>query len=288
MLARIVTLAGFLLLAGCSANSPSTTAGAIGAAQTTATIAPATRPGGTPPASGTRSPTGTRRPGGTPGRVTPAVPPPAVAFRPAPWTPGERTTYLIQASETGQEAGQATYTIAREPQFDELVVDITIGSTQDRFQLGFEAETLQPLGEVRSIVTATGTIIIRAEYHDGGATIETVTPGGGQRALLNLPPVYYANDQFLVILRALPFAEGYRGALTVVPSQGDPPTLATVVTVTDQETVATPLGSLRAWRVEAHFGASTQPQVLWYGVEAPHYLVKYDAGTYIYLLQSRS
>ena len=213
-------------------------------------------------------------------RATPAAPP--VAFNPAPWRPGERTTYTIQERDTGQQVGQASYAVGREFETDSLSATVTINQTRDRYQMGFDTRTFQPISEVRMVSAPQTTLQIRAEYHQGGATIEVVSPAGTQRAELVLPPVYYANDQFLLILRALPFADGYRGFLTLVPSQGNPPQIPTTVTVTGQETVDTPLGPIPSWRVEADFDG--EKQSLWYGVEAPHYLVKYDNGRFVYLL----
>ena len=305
----IVTLLAALLLAGCGGGGGvngigvTPTSGPPAAVSTGAPIA--ITPAVTSPARATPTPVAaagspTRvtptRPAATPNtgaasptRATPraaspiaAVAAPPVAFQAAPWRQAERTTYAIQDRDTGQQVGQATYVIGREFETDSLSANVTINQTQDRYQMGFNTRTFQPTSELRTVATAQGTIEIRAEYHQGGATIEVVSAGGTQRAELVLPPVYYANDQFLLLLRALPFADGYRGFLTLVPSQGNPPQIPTTVTVVGQETVTTPLGPIRAWRVEADFNGNKQD--LWYGVEGPHYLVKYDNGRYVWLL----
>ena len=305
----IVTLLAALLLAGCGGGGGvdgigvTPTSGPPAAVSTGAPIAPTpavtstarATPTAIRAATGTTRVTPTRPPGtpitgaASPTRATPhaaspvaAVAAPPVAFEPAPWRQAERTTYAIQDRDTGQQVGQATYTIGREFETDSLSANVTINQTQDRYQLGFNTRTFQPTSEIRTVSTAQGTFEIRAEYHEGGATIEVVSAGGTQRAELVLPPVYYANDQLLLLLRALPFADGYRGFLTLVPSQGNPPQVPTTVTVVGQETVSTPLGPLRAWRVEADFNGNKQD--LWYGVEGPHYLVKYDNGRYVWLL----
>jgi len=210
-----------------------------------------------------------------------------VAFLPAPWQPGDRTLYTVTARDTGQVAGTASFTLGREFEAETLSALLAIGSTQDRFVMGWTTATLAPVSEIRSIVTPQGTIDIRAEFHAGGGTVEVINSVGTTVKQLNLPAKYYANDQLLMILRALPFKEGYQGALVLVPSQGDPATLNAVVTVTGQETVTTPLGPVRAWRVEAQFENNPTLQVLWYGVEAPNYLVKYDNGRYIYTASQR-
>jgi hypothetical protein len=68
---------------------------------------------------------------------------------------------------------------------------------------------------------------------------------------------------------------------------GDPATQQAVVTVTGQETLTTPLGPVRSWRVEAQFENSATVQVMWYSVDSPNYLVKYDTGRYVYTVSQR-
>ena len=271
------------------AGGGETPAGGATAAQVIATQAGAptatAAPTGTAAAGSPTAPTGVAGSpaGASPratGPATPAAPP--VAFGAAPWVPGEKTTYTIQDRSTNKEVGQATYTAGQEFEAGTLSASITINQTQDEFQLGFDAKTLAPTSEVRSVKTPEGNLDIRAEYHQGGATVEATGPSGTQTAQINLPPVYYANDEFLLIVRALPLKEGYRGSLVLVSSQGNPPTIPVTVAVTGQETVTTPLGPLRAWKVEATFENSSQ--TLWIGVDAPHYLVKYDDGQYVWLL----
>lgn len=312
MLRRQILVVGLLLLlAACgSGGAPPATSGSgqtAAVAPTAAAVNPSTAPtvtatgspraGATrtasvgpviPPATGTIT---TRTPapaspiaaGATP-RPLPSASP--VAFGPAPWKPGDKTTYSVTTTD-GQPAGTATYTLGGEFEAATLSAVLAVGATQDRYQIGFDGKTFAPISQLRSIVTAQGTIDIRAEFHQGGATIEVVNSQGTIRNQLTLPPVYYANDQVIVILRALPFAQGYRGLLQIVPSQGDPATIAAVVSVTGQEDVTTPAGTITAWRVEADYENGAATQVLWYSVEAPNYLVRYDTGRYVYLLTAK-
>lgn len=209
-----------------------------------------------------------------------------VTFGKAPWALGEKTTYTVTTRD-GQAAGTATYTIGGEFEAATISANLNIGATQDRYQIGFDSRTFAPASELRSIVTAQGTIDIRAEFHPGGATIEVIDRSGTVRNQLTLPQIYYVNDQFLVILRALPFAEGYQGSLQLVPSQGTLTNIPTVVTVTGKEDVVTPLGTIACWRVTADYEGATTQQILWYSVEAPNNLVKYDTSRYIYLLTEK-
>lgn len=299
---RIPSLAaGCLLFLSACGGSPATVAPNTSTSVAPTTGAPATpvasaRPSATrtstvgaviPPATGTITtrtvPSATRTSGSATAAALPAADP--VTFGRAPWAVGERTSYTVTTRD-GQPAGTATYTVGGEFEAATLSANLAIGATQDRYQIGFDGRTFAPASELRSIVTETGTIDIRAEYHVGGATIEVIDRNGTVRNQLTLPRVYYANDQFLVILRALPFAEGYSGSLQLVPSQGNLATIPAVVTVTGQETITTSLGPIRCWKVVAHFAGSATQQTLWYGVGAPNYLVRYDNGRYVYTLSA--
>ena len=309
---RVLLVCGLLLLlAACGGGGGTTTPASVNTPESAALTSPplvattttsaSTARAGTPavptgsaavtaaathPAASTTTTAGTPPvAGGTP-RATPTAPP--VKFNAPPWQPGEKTTYSVTARDTGQNAGTATYALGREFEADTITAALTVNTTTDNFQLGMTTATLAPVSEVRSVVTESGTIEIRSEFHDGGATIQTISPAGTKQAQLNLPPVYFANDQFLMLLRALPFAPNYQGSLAVVPSQGDPSYITTTVTVTGQEKVSTVNGDVNCWRVEARFEGSDTPQVLWYGVDAPHYLVKYDSNKYVYLLTGAS
>ena len=308
MLRRQLLVAGLLLLlAACggggatTTNGPgpgvaeSPTAAANASARPSATVTNPARPSATrtstvgpviPPVTGTITTrtVGPATPATGSARPLPSASP--VAFGPAPWKPGDRTTYNVTTPD-GQSAGTATFTLGGEFEAATLSANLMVGGTQDRYQIGFDGKTFAPVSELRSIVTAQGTIDIRSEFHAGGATIEVINNQGTTRQQLSLPDTYYANDQFIVILRALPFAADYRGALQLVPSQGDPAWITAVVTVTGQEDVTTPAGTITSWRVEVDYEGGVATQVLWYSVEAPNYLVRYDTGRYVYLLTQK-
>jgi hypothetical protein len=221
---------------------------------------------------------------GTPGVLPEAA---RVTFAKAPWTQGERTAYVVTTTSDGQTAGNATYTIGGEFEATTVSANLTVGSTKDTFQIGFNGTTFAPTSEVRSIITPQGTISIQSEFHSGGATVQVIDANGTTRNQLTLQDPYYMNDQFLIILRALPFAQGYQGALAIVPSQGNPAAINAVVTVVGQEQITTPAGTFACWKVVAQYEGVEATQTLWFSTDDKHYLVRYDTGKYTYALSEK-
>jgi uncharacterized protein (DUF302 family) len=93
---------------------------------------------------------------------------------------------------------------------------------------------------------------------------------------IDVPPNAIENDQLLMTLRALPFAEGYEGKLTTVVGQ-NVAKIDTTVRIRGREQVTVPAGSFEAWKVELDFGQAKQQA--WYQAGAPNNLVQYDNGT---------
>lgn len=314
MRARIIVFTALaLLLAGCGGDTssptllptatPPGTSATPALARLSPTAPPATRSLGSATAvramataaTPQRSPAVTRTAAGSSTRVATAAaatrttPPPTptvtaspIAFGPAPWSPGEQTVYSIQERATGRTVGQASYTLGGEFEASTISARVTIDDTRDRWQIGFDTRTLEPITEFRTIVTARGTTEVLAEFRDGAVTIVLTTDRGDRRLQFGAPPVYYASDQLPLILRALPFATGYRGTLTAITVQDTLAPVAVTVVVAGQETVATPLGQILAWRVETNVVGGRQ--ILWYGVDAPHHLVRHDIEGYTFLL----
>lgn len=210
---------------------------------------------------------------------------PPAGFAPPPWAPGERTDYTIEDPATGRRVGQATYTIGGEFEAAILSVSATVGDRQERRQIAFDLRTFRPVSERQTVTTPGGTTGLTAEYRAGAATIERPAGDGARRDELALPPGSYAAGQLPVILRALPFAPDYQVALTVVAVQPTAHVLTATITVPGEEVIATPLGPVPCWRVEADLAG--EQQILWYGVDAPHALVRHDIGGYVYLLAGR-
>jgi hypothetical protein len=100
--------------------------------------------------------------------------------------------------------------------------------------------------------------------------------GNSRSASLDVPANAVDNDQLLMTLRALPFAEGYAVDYVVVVAQ-NALKVDTTFTVQAKETVTVPAGSFESWRVEISAGQTKQ--TVWYQVAAPNMLVQYENGS---------
>ena len=92
---------------------------------------------------------------------------------------------------------------------------------------------------------------------------------------MDVPANILDNDQLLMTLRALPFAEGYEGSYVNVVGQ-NAAQIADNHPGSGQGAGEVPAGSFEAWKVELDFGQAKQ--TAWYQVEAPRDLLQYDNG----------
>lgn len=210
-------------------------------------------------------------PATTPATVTPE---PGLGLQPAPWADGETSAYdvlsaagsKIGTTQIGFEAAAGAWVIHESDQ----IVDL-----DQRWTIRVDAGTLRPLGQEKTIHTSATDATISTTYESGRLSIRAVVKGEQRSASLDVPSNSIDNDQLLMTLRALPFAEGYEVRYTTVVAQ-NALKVDTTVRVKGKETVSVPAGSLEAWKVELDFGQGKQ--LAWYDVAAPHRLVQYDNG----------
>ena len=101
---------------------------------------------------------------------------------------------------------------------------------------------------------------------------------------IDVPANAIENDQLLMTLRALPFADGYQTRFVTVVGQSVAK-IDTSIRVTGREKIDVPAGSFDAWKVELDFGQAKQQ--VWYQVETPNNMVQYDNGTTKMVLRSK-
>lgn len=214
---------------------------------------------------------------------------PTIAIHQIPWPDVEITCYVAQDSQ-GTELGTLNMTIRREGDLYLMTSFTMMGNTTDEITIAMNANDLKPTSETRTIHMASGgpvpggTYDIRADFSDTQVIIEADLPGNHHQGpyVFDIPADSYANDQVWYLFRTLPFEEGYAGRYTNIVIWTNYQTPAATITVVGNETVETPVGSFDCHKLELSVLSITI--YFWYGVEDPHYLVKYQKGDTILLL----
>ncbi len=199
-----------------------------------------------------------------------------------PWPDSEQTTYTIE-DQQGNTVGSCQMIVEKEDDTYLLTqnYDLWEWHMTDEINMRVNADTLKPISESRIMDTAQGRIEVTTSYSDNKLTINAITPDGEQSAEMDVPADAYDNDEVLFLYRALPFEIGYTASYTnIVAASALKPRVT--ISVTGQEMVETPAGSFDAYKLELEAAGATQ--YMWYAVETPHYLIKYDNGVTIFLL----
>jgi hypothetical protein len=223
------------------------------------------------------SATGTR----TPAAASTGAPPATQAsvglgLNAAPWQNGSQASYEWFDDKSGAQIGTSQYSFALNNNVWTISEQEKIGEVNQTIEMMVNDKTLEPVGEKKTIKTSNTTADITTSYKNGKLDISAVVNGKTSNASLDVPSNAIDNDQFLMSLRALPFAQGYKADYVVIVAQ-NALKVNTTITVLSQEKIDVPAGSFETWHVEAQAGQSTQNA--WYQVAAPHELVQYDNGT---------
>ncbi|NLG51579.1 MAG: DUF3108 domain-containing protein [Chloroflexi bacterium] len=193
----------------------------------------------------------------------------------APWQAGDTANY-VWLDQSGTEVGTAQVSFAEQEGAWVISQTDNIGTAQQVAEVRVDAETLEPLGEHKTIQAPNTEIEINTTYQDNEVDIQAIVNGEEQSASMDVPEGALDNDQLLMTLRALPFAEGYEAQVPVLVTQSALKVDLTV-TVQGQEEIEVPAGTFNTWRVE--ISTNQGDQSVWYQVDAPHNLVQYDNGT---------
>ncbi len=199
-----------------------------------------------------------------------------------PWPDRELTQYVITDGK-GAEVGAGELEVSKEDDRYLLRHNYRLGAVVDAIAMRVRADDLKPLSEQRLITTDQGVTEIRTSYEGAKLSIYAKTPDGKeQSATIDVPEDAYDNSEALFLWRALPFQQGYKVSYTnIVAANALKPRVT--ITVVGQEKISVPAGEFEAWHLELE--AAGQKQQLWYAVAAPHYLLKYDNGSTVFLLR---
>jgi hypothetical protein len=189
-----------------------------------------------------------------------------------PWPDEEQVGYVIQ--QEGIELGSLQLTVQREDDTYILGGHYVIGGQPVGGTIKVNARDLKPISGATTYSTTEGTIDLTTVYGEGKVTI-TVSSGGVEILTdeIDVPPDGYDNDELFFLLRSILAMPGYSCTYTHV-SPAYEQTLKATVTVGEAEEVETPAGTFNCRKLV--LSAEGTEQYFWYGMEAPHYLVKWD------------
>jgi len=204
-----------------------------------------------------------------------------IAISTIPWPDNEETRYTIQG-QGGNTTGSGTLTIVKEGESYILGEYWEMGEVKQITSIKVASDDLKPTSGTQTIVTPKGEVEINTTYTGNNLKIQIETPQGSQSPDMDVPVDAYDNDEISFLFRAIPFKQGYQATYTnVVASTGQKPEV--IITVIGKEQVEAPAGLFHCWKLELKVAG--QKQYMWYGVDSPHYWVKYDDGQNIVLLQ---
>lgn len=205
----------------------------------------------------------------------------AITISTIPWPDVEEASYIIQDQEENT-IGSGNLTIAKEGESYILGQYWEAGEVKQTISIKVASDDLKPISGNQTIVSPQGEFKINATYSDSRLKIEAETPEGNQTVEIDVPEDAYDNDEVLFLFRAIPFEEGYQVTYTnVVASAAQKP--AVTITVIGKEQVEIPAELFDCWKLE--LSVAGQKIYMWYSIDSPHYLVKYDNGQSIILLQ---
>ncbi len=212
----------------------------------------------------------------------PAVP--TLTISQIPWPDDEVTTYTIE-DQDGSTIATGELTIQKGNNTYLLIQHFEI-SAQEAVQhttVNVSAADLKPISGNQTIQTPEGVLGVVTIYSEGQVSVTATIDGDEQSATFEIPDNAYDNDEVLFLLRAIPYEVGYIASFTNVASLYGLTSKVTVKVV-GEEDVTTPAGSFNCYNLEFSIEGGAQKQYVWYGVDQPHYLVKYDNGATIFLL----
>lgn len=214
---------------------------------------------------------------------------PVIAPEDIPWPDEEATAYVVQDA-LGTVTGAFYTTILKQGDAYVMTSHAMMGNATDDIVLTMDAVDLKPISETRTVYVPSGGAIpegsyeVRADFVDNQVTIELDMPEDEHQGpvTLAIPADSFSNDQVWYLFRALPLKEGYTAAYTNVILWTNFQTPTAQLEVGGNETVETPAGTLDCYRID--LSVDDVDIHFWYGVEAPHYMAKYQKGNVVLLL----
>ena len=198
-----------------------------------------------------------------------------LSLRKPQWADGEVTNYDL--SVAGESVGSLIYTI-RETETNgeksyEVDILTTMEGTTDHSVVTIRRDGLKPLREARTLETQGGKYIIFANYTHDKVSIEANTPQGKKSTDLPIPENAFDNEVITLVLRTIPFKEGFKASLTSVA----PISAVTVpidVEVLGSEKITVSAGDFDCQKVKMKLAG--RGIFIWYERNVPQRMIKYE------------
>ncbi|HEY8491036.1 MAG TPA: DUF3108 domain-containing protein [Dehalococcoidia bacterium] len=208
-----------------------------------------------------------------------------VPIRDIPWSDGEETHYALR-NDDGERIGSGTLRIERDGETYRLTQSYQAHTEANRSPTDtdemvsvVQAADLKPVRFERRANNDDELYQVEAEFA-GDQVLATFTRGNrSQDRETSLPEQAYDNESLVFLWRAMPLEDEFSARIVAIAFDVVGRSILKPVAtlrVVQQERVEVPAGAFNTWRVEALTGGRTV--TAWIGVEAPHYLVKYDSG----------
>ena len=208
--------------------------------------------------------------------------------RSMPWPDYELLRYDI-LDQTGLTLGTVDFEVDRqgeEYQFRVLFL-LTEGNARDETFLHVVAETLAPLRYERLATDDDDRIEVMGVYgtdEDGEAIVDSVVIDNGSREedRVSIGEFAFDTESSAWLWRSIDLSQDYEVSYRSVNVPASRSQLVRL-RVIGQDPIRTPAGTFQTWQVEARPGLNRQ--TVWYGVDAPHLLVRWDLQPRRYLLR---
>lgn len=212
-----------------------------------------------------------------PGEIQP------LTFQEPAWGDGEFTEFAV-TDVNGNYAGTLRFDIVRVELDDsgdtrwQIRREIAAQGTLEVIEVEVRGNGFRPNNAEQTRSDHLGQEMVRTLYSGTRADLELTTRQEVTTfERVNIPSDVRDDTTLLMIVRALPLAQGYATRLNVfTPILGN--TQRMTVYVNGRETVETPAGTFDAWRVILEGRVREQRIQAWIGVDAPHPVVKFIDG----------
>lgn len=193
-----------------------------------------------------------------------------------PWAGVEHFEYNIVADKDGSPIGSGTIDVKPSTTATTIEQQYQIGAVAQDITIEVDPQTLKPISGTQQVVGSPNDYSLATTYQNNTLTIKATTAQGEKDFTIDVAPGAIDNDSLLMVLRAVPFAEGYSASINIVVATTALQVPSTL-TVAGKETVVVPAGSFEVYKVTLDFGSGAG-QTVWYEVAAPHRLIQYDNG----------